>query len=35
MHYLDPDSFEAEGPPLSPEHVTELGHAFVPCLLNR
>lgn len=35
MHYLDPDSFEAEGPEVSAEDVTELGHAFIPNLLNR
>ena len=35
MHYLDPDSFEADGPAVSPEDVSALGHAFIPCLLNR
>ncbi|CAL5224429.1 g7113 [Coccomyxa viridis] len=35
MHYLDPDSFEAEGPGVSADEVTQLGHAFIPCLLNR
>ena len=35
MHYLDPDSFEAEGPGVNAEEVTQLGHAFIPCLLNR
>jgi hypothetical protein len=33
MHYLDPDSFQGEGP--SPEGIQQLGHAFIPCLLNR
>jgi hypothetical protein len=35
MHFLDPDSFEAEGPGVSPEDISALGHAFIPCLLNR
>ena len=35
MHYLDPDSFEAEGTKVSADEVTQLGHAFIPCLLNR
>jgi hypothetical protein len=35
MHYLDPDSFNAEGPGVNSEEVTALGHAFIPCLLNR
>ena len=35
MHYLDPDSFEAEGPGVSADEVTQLGLAFIPCLLNR
>ena len=35
MYYLDPDSFEGEGPGPSEEEVQQLGHAFIPCLLNR
>ncbi|EIE27802.1 cyclophilin-type peptidyl-prolyl cis-trans isomerase [Coccomyxa subellipsoidea C-169] len=35
MHYLDPESFNAEGPNVSGEEITALGHAFIPCLLNR
>lgn len=35
MHYLDPDTFTGEGPSVSAEQVTELGNAFLPCLLNR
>lgn len=35
MHWLDPDSFEAEGPPPSDADIQRLGHAFVSPLLNR
>eukprot|EP00884_Botryococcus_braunii_P007198 jgi/Botrbrau1/1647/Bobra.0185s0057.1 len=35
MHYLDPEDFEPDGEPLTPEQLNELGHTFSRCLLNR
>ena len=35
MHWLDPESFEAGGPPPSAEDIQRLGRAFIAPLLNR